>query len=253
VATFSQIFIDRGYALQSFLQAGRLRARATAGAPAIVDCGANVGCSVVWFATEFPGAQIVAVEPEAGNFTLLRHNVRDLPNVRCVQAAIWSSSRDVAVVAGHAGQGWAFRTAQLDGADSPVSIVPGVTLPALIEQVHAPGPLIVKIDVEGAEDEIFKANTDWLRRIDLLIIELHDWMLPWRGTSRNLFQATAALPFDYCIRGENLFCFLDRAAAAHFDAVESVGRVPVAGQLSAGSSEGSYVCGGVSVTPTSSG
>ena len=212
VSTFSQIFIEQEYDLRPFLQMERLQKRAGAGPPTIIDCGANVGCSVLWFASQFPGAHIVAVEPEAANFALLERNARDVPNVTFLQAAIWSSNTEIAVRGGRGTQGWAFRTSELNQSPADSPVVPGVTIASLLDRVNTSGPVIVKIDVEGAEDEIFRNQTEWLERIDLLIVELHDWMLPWRGTSRNLFRAMADLPFDYCMRGENLFCFLDRTA-----------------------------------------
>jgi hypothetical protein len=41
----------------------------------------------------------------------------------------------------------------------------------------------------------------------LLIIELHDWMLPFAGSSRGFLRAIASLDFDVVHRGENIFCF----------------------------------------------
>src|SRR5258705_10276569 len=46
--------------------------------PLIVDCGANIGCSVLWFNARYPKAHIVAVEPAPDNFELLRANCAGL-------------------------------------------------------------------------------------------------------------------------------------------------------------------------------
>ena len=52
------------------------RILASGGSPLIVDCGANIGASVAWFAARYPRAHIVAVEPAADNIELLRRNCR---------------------------------------------------------------------------------------------------------------------------------------------------------------------------------
>lgn len=44
--------------------------------PLIVDCGANIGTSALWFEAQFPSSEIVCIEPEPGNFALLRRNCR---------------------------------------------------------------------------------------------------------------------------------------------------------------------------------
>ena len=45
--------------------------------------------------------------------------------------------------------------------------------------------LIIKIDIEGFEDELFKKNTEWLDKFKIIIIELHDWMKPYNKKSYN--------------------------------------------------------------------
>ena len=68
-------------------------------------------------------------------------------------------------------------------------------------------PLILKIDIEGGEDVLFNGDTSWLSRFPLVIIELHDWMLPFAGSSKNFIKAIALLDFDFLYRGENIFLF----------------------------------------------
>jgi len=68
-------------------------------------------------------------------------------------------------------------------------------------------PLIFKIDIEGGEDNLFSADTSWMGRFPLIIIELHDWMLPFSGNSRNFIRAVAQGEFDMVYKGENIFLF----------------------------------------------
>ena len=66
-------------------------------------------------------------------------------------------------------------------------------------------PFIAKIDIEGFEDDLFSKNTAWIDRFPLLIIELHDWMLPWKSTWRNVLSAVSGLNRDFIYISENVF------------------------------------------------
>ena len=62
---------------------------------------------------------------------------------------------------------------------------------------------ILKIDIEGSEKEVFQHGyADWLPKIKVLIIELHDRMVP--GASAAVFSAINQYDFSVDIKGENL-------------------------------------------------
>ena len=71
----------------------------------------------------------------------------------------------------------------------------------------------MKIDIEGGESQLFSANTEWMNEFALIIIELHDWMLPMQGSSKPFFKAISNLDFEILQKGENLF-FFNRALLA---------------------------------------
>ena len=66
-------------------------------------------------------------------------------------------------------------------------------------------PFIVKIDIEGGENDLFANSTSWIDDFPLLIIELHDWLFPMKGTSRNFLMAISKLDRDFVHHGENIF------------------------------------------------
>jgi hypothetical protein len=74
-------------------------------------------------------------------------------------------------------------------------------------------PFIFKIDIEGGESDLFKKDFEWVDSFPMLVIELHDWMLPFQGSSRSFFKAISAYDFDIVYRGENIFCFNKRILA----------------------------------------
>src|SRR5262245_54333406 len=67
-AVFHKVFIENEYDL------------ALAQDPSIiVDAGANVGMTAVYFALRYPNARIIAIEPESENFGILKSNAKRFP------------------------------------------------------------------------------------------------------------------------------------------------------------------------------
>ena len=62
---------------------------------------------------------------------------------------------------------------------------------------------ILKIDIEGAEREVFRDPTLWIDKVDALIVELHERMKP--GCNRSFYKSTND-EFDHeWIQGENVY------------------------------------------------
>ncbi len=215
IDTYNQVLIQQDYDFSRFPHAPQLASGAAAVDAetqqiTIVDCGANIGCSVLWFATQFPEAQIVAIEPDTANFELLNRNVAGLDNVRTIRAALWCSETRV-VISNPDAEPWAFRTQAITGVSAQNrSLIDTITMDQLLVDATSSTCIIVKMDIEGAEREVFSMNTSWLGRVDILIIELHDWMFPGQDNGRIFFSAVASRPIDYVAHGENLFCFRRR-------------------------------------------
>ena len=49
-------------------------------------------------------------------------------------------------------------------------------------------PFIVKIDIEGAEADVFASDTDWFNETPVVIVELHDWLMPKQGTAAEFLK-----------------------------------------------------------------
>ena len=60
------------------------------------------------------------------------------------------------------------------------------------------------------------SNTEWVENTHLVTLELDDWLLPWRGTSRPFFSCLSKYPFDYLLGEESIFCFRDFNAGPDF-------------------------------------
>jgi FkbM family methyltransferase len=205
-----QTFTQRHYDL-SWLSPSRhadvmayVEKRAGAGArPLIVDAGANIGASPVFFACTLRAAKVVAVEPDAANVEVMRKNAEGL-DIEVVQGALAAAAGRSKVT--DPGQGhWAFRT--VDAAGDPTGpSVPNITVSEIYAR-HQPGffPAIVKIDIEGAEKDVFEGSTEWVQKTPVIIIELHDWLLPRQRTSSTFLKVIAGLDRDFVTFGENVY------------------------------------------------
>ena len=205
-----QIVIERDYDLCASTRYGDIsdflnRQRQQGLRPLIVDAGANIGISALYFSLVFEDAVVVAIEPEPGNFELLQKNVAGR-DVHCVQAAL-ASSDGVARVFDPGEGAWGYR-AERDAAGD----VPCISLDTVYQQFGRADlfPFLVKIDIEGGEEDVFGGNTAWLADTPLLIIELHDWLLPGRGTSRGFLRAVAEAERDFVSLGENILSIRHR-------------------------------------------
>ena len=178
--------------------------------PLIIDCGANIGLSAVWFARQFPDAQIVAVEPAADNIEVAKQNLRTYPNVTLLHGAVWDRPARL-MISDMTAAPMAYRVIESqDVAPEPSNnALKTFAISELMHMAGAHEALIVKIDIEGAEAALFRSNTEWVSRTHLITIELHDWILPKQRTSAPFIRSFAKLDFDLLQRGENLFVFLD--------------------------------------------
>ena len=206
---FWQCVVQGQYDFAMFPQMAELLRRAEAmqqagAVPVIVDGGGNVGLAALGFARDYPFAQVVTIEPDADNFAVLMRNIAALEQVTAVQGALASRqghSRVIAHERGSAGLMTEFCAADAPGA------VPAWTVPDLVGVVPHGRPWIVKLDIEGAQHELFSANLDWIGQAELIVLEPDDWAFPWSGSTVNFLRALAPHRFDYLLHGELILCF----------------------------------------------
>jgi FkbM family methyltransferase len=185
VAAFEHVFIDDEYGFSLARQPS-----------VIVDAGANVGMSAVYFALRYPAATVIAIEPDSTNFEVLSKNAKLFPRITPINAALWSHEGAVRLQDGGAGN-WGMRVAE-SNLSSGVNIR-STTVRSLLEQLGIDKIDLLKIDVEGAECEIFEDASPWISCVGVICVELHDRFRP--GCSQIFEAATAEFPIKWR-RGE---------------------------------------------------
>ena len=139
----------------------------------IIDGGANIGLASVLLANKYPQAQILAVEPHGDNALLLRLNCRGYRNVELVSSAIWSSNTYLEIANPESDIHGGFEVRETGSVQTPGSFH-AVTMMDLIERGNTTEVDLLKLDVEGAEKQIFShGHHAWIGRVKTLVIETH--------------------------------------------------------------------------------
>ena len=164
----------------------------------IIDAGAFIGASSVYFSHRFPGAKIVALEPEETNYALLAKNAKPFENIIPVQVALYGEDTSVRITDPSA-EKYAFRVEPGEYSDSGLS---GFSVETVMKRYELPRIDILKMDIEGAEYEVFSGESfEWLMKTRLLIIEIHEHIKP--GVTEIILKALETRNFEIQRRGEN--------------------------------------------------
>lgn len=171
----------------------------------ILDAGAYTGLSASFFATRYPDATIIAIEPDEENFKLLELNTARFKNVHPIRAALWAKSGSVSLKDPGNGD-WAFQVSESGNsvtteAEARSKSIRAVTIDDIRREFNLDKIDLLKVDVEGSEKEIFANAGPWISSVDAICIELHDRFKT--GCSRSFFRAVD----DFAIelrRGEDV-------------------------------------------------
>jgi FkbM family methyltransferase len=154
--------------LISVFQFGEYDGPLPAKADLIVDLGAHVGASVIYWRQRYPEAEIVAVEPDPDSFTRLQRHTAGDSRVRLIQAAVAERSGTVRFTRSAAG--WTSHLAR-EGEDEAVE-VPGISFAELVQDAAGDRTIdLLKVDIEGAEGYVLASP---LSAVSTMVIESHD-------------------------------------------------------------------------------
>lgn len=205
IQAFLQIFVD-----------GELEFNVPTTQSTIVDAGANIGLASIYFATRFPNAKIVALEIEDSNFEMLKRNTAFYPNITCLKRALWSGPALVTITNSDA-ESWAFTIDVSRMEDTPTILAVGVK--DLVQQFENHYIDLLKIDIEGAEKEVFQHGADdWINQVRTIAVELHDSIKP--GCTKSLTDCLKAISHSKYRSGEYTIVDLDIAMLARALIVE---------------------------------
>lgn len=165
----------------------------------IIDCGSNTGFSTIYFKNRYPDAKIISIEPEESNFELLKKNIENYSDIATLQTAIWSENANLKII-NPENRGWGFRVVKTEANDK--NSFKATSIASLMNSYHLNNVDILKIDIEGAEKEIFEKNFEnWLPKTAAIIIELHERYAP--GCTETVLGVMKKYHFSKTFSGEN--------------------------------------------------
>ena len=190
-----EVFVEEGYFFEADNQS-----------PVILDCGSNIGASVLYFKRLYPQARVVAFEPFAPAFHTLRANVEAnrLANVTLHNVVLAESPGEAELYfdPNHLGSlSMSVREGRIHGASQRVEAV------RLSDYVDSPVDLL-KMDIEGSEGAVLAelAESGKLKMIKQLIVEYHHHLQPADNSLAEFLHLLQRNGFGYRVK-------------AHYDAM----------------------------------
>ncbi len=154
----------------------------------IVDAGAHIGISSIYFACKYPRAQIFAIEPESDNYNLLLINTYKYKNIIPLKAAIWGQQTARSILDRLTGT-WGYTISETDNRTIPTGQkVDCITVKSLLEKYNLETIDILKMDIEGSEQNVLENSEAWIDKVKIISAELHDRICT--GCERAFYNAT---------------------------------------------------------------
>lgn len=162
--------------------------------PYIIDCGANLGMSIIYFKELYPEAKILAFEADDHIFNFLQKNMEsyNYTDVELINKAVWNSDDILSFVA----EGGAGGRLEEESDKGLYKKIPCVSIKKYLAEKKVD---FLKIDIEGAEYEVLKDCENELWNVENLFIEYHS-MLDKRQNLHEILEIVQSSGFKYHIK-----------------------------------------------------
>lgn len=164
---FHEVFLGECYRIPpQWLQRHEVRT--------VVDLGAHIGLTSLFFLQQFPQARYVCVEANPENVDFLRYNLSCMANqVQILPGAVGDTSGTVFFATD--GPTW---HGHISDHASGAAAIRSYCMAEILASSGVTTVDLLKVDIEGAEQRLFRTNAEWLRNVKIIIIELHEGYSP---------------------------------------------------------------------------
>lgn len=139
----------------------------------VIDVGAAYGAFTATCRTFFPDAKYLLCEPLAEYQPFLARLMAELRDAEYIPAAISAHSGEITI---HVHPDFVGSSLYLEREDSDVNgvprVVPTMRLDDVLTKTPCPPPVLLKLDVQGAEREALLGATSLLPQIDVMMLEV---------------------------------------------------------------------------------
>lgn len=160
--------------------------------PLIIDCGANIGLSVIYMKELYPKATIIGFEPDQKNFELLEKNIASYGynDVTIRKEAVWIENTDISFTS----------DASMSSKIEVNNLVTSNKVKAIRLKDYLNNKIdFLKIDIEGAEFKVLVDIEDKLHLVNNLFLEYHG-MYNQQHELTNIISILSKNGFKYYIK-----------------------------------------------------
>ncbi len=145
--------------------------------PLIIDCGANIGLSIIYFKELYPNARIIAFEPDDQVFDYLDFNIKsfDFDKVELIKKGLWKEETELVFLSEGADGNRIMNNDEkllLENKKYKKNSIFTTKLSNYIQE----NVDFLKIDIEGAETDVLLEANDKLHLVSNIFIEYHSFV-----------------------------------------------------------------------------
>lgn len=136
--------------------------------PLIIDCGANIGLSIIFFKITWSHSRVIGFEPDPDVFRVCSNNIKSFgfEDVQLIPKALYKANSIQPFKKG----------LNDEGRIIPQGKSSGFCVETVLLSDFITGPVdFLKLDIEGAETEVLRECAPKLSLIDKLFIEYHSY------------------------------------------------------------------------------
>lgn len=144
--------------------------------PKIIDAGAHIGMASLYFSSLWPKSNIVAFEPNDLTRKIFEENVfqNDLKNIEILPYALSDKEEEITLYRDATQTRWFSTAGKNHGAWNGQQYSEGFTCQAVSLLDYLDEPVdILKMDIEGSEQEVLLACGSQIRQAQHIFIEYH--------------------------------------------------------------------------------
>ena len=199
IQSIREVWLDEAYRLPFSLQPNL-----------IVDLGANIGLTSIWLWKNYKVKKIIAVEASSTNAELVRRNFSDNNiNANVIEAAIGSYDGIATFDASkESNLGKVVLNSEQTNNKHKIRMISMATLLANVPKDEIID--LVKMDIEGGEQQLLSSNLSWLTRIKAMIAEFHPDRVDYPGLVKILEQQGFRYIAANTVHPDNMDAFLSK-------------------------------------------
>lgn len=142
----------------------------------IIDAGSNTGFTSLFFKLKYPEVKIVALEIETENVKMIRKNLKKFKDIDIIQKGLFNKKAFFKIEDPYKATN-SFVIKEVNPNEN--YDIESITIDEILTSKKIETIDILKIDIEGAEKDLFEKNYEnWLPKIKIIMVETHDRMIP---------------------------------------------------------------------------